>query len=70
LNSPKIDRVGLKIFNDMKKDVKETYKCEDQKQARTLENFKDVIDKIDNKIYCCPNVTVKKYFSQRGVNDY
>ncbi len=54
----------------MKKDVKETYKCEDQKQARTLENFKDVIDKIDNKIYCCPNVTVKKYFSQRGVNDY
>ena len=63
--SPKIDRV--KVFNRViNYDNKES--LENPNQQKTLENFRDVIDMIDNKIYSCPNLNVKKYFSQRGKN--
>jgi hypothetical protein len=64
MNSPKINRVCVN------KDLEDNYKYEDLKQAKTLKNFKEVIDKIDYKIYSCPNVTIKKYFSQNGIQDY
>jgi len=61
LDSPKIKRMCVNTA------LNDNYKYEDLKQAKTLENFKEVIDLIDYNIYSCPNVNIKKYFSQNGI---
>ncbi len=66
LNSPKKSENEYYLLSNNK--AKESFGFEDIKQRKTLENFKDVIEKLDNKIYSCPNINVKKYFSQRGLD--
>ena len=65
--SPQMDRIKNihhdKIFPMNKKDT--PY---DRKQLKILENFRDVIDKIDDKFTSLPNVKVKREFSQNCLN--